>query len=88
LIAFEKLSRYILAPVTAQNNLQTCCFFERARGQYKTLRNREGFTKSRQSAFDRKYHKNQMFTKIGEQKNPPPFPTFKHLNVFFISKTT
>jgi hypothetical protein len=59
LIAFEKLSRYILAPVTAQNNLQTCWFFERARGQYKTLRGREGFTKSRQSAFDRKYPKSQ-----------------------------
>ena len=64
LIAFEKLSRYILAPVTAQNNLQTCWFFERARGQYKTLRSREGFTKSRQSAFDRKYPKSQMFTKV------------------------
>lgn len=64
LIAFEKLSRYILAPITAQNNLQTCWFFERARGQYKTLRGREGFTKSRQSAFDRKYPKNQMFTKV------------------------
>jgi hypothetical protein len=64
LIAFEKLSRYILAPVTAQNNLQTCWFFERARGQYKTLRGREGFTKSRQSAFDRKYPKSQMFTKV------------------------
>jgi hypothetical protein len=64
LIAFEKLSRYILAPVTAQNNLQTCWFFERARGQYKTLRGRESFTKSRQSAFDRKYPKSQMFTKV------------------------
>ncbi len=31
LIAFEKLSRYILSPITAQNNLQTCWFFERAR---------------------------------------------------------
>lgn len=64
LIAIEKLSRYILSPVTAQNNMQTCWFFERARGQYKTLRGREGFTKSRQSAFDRKYPKNQVFTKV------------------------
>jgi len=64
LIAFEKLSRYILSPVTAQNNMQTCWFFERARGQYKTLRSREGFTKSRQNAFDKKYPKNQMFTKV------------------------
>jgi hypothetical protein len=64
LIAFEKLSRYILSPITAQNNMQTCWFFERARGQYKTLRSREGFTKSRQKAFDLKYPKNQMFTKV------------------------
>jgi len=60
LITFEKLSRYILSPVTAQNNMQTCWFFERARGQYKTLRSREGRTKS----FDKKYPKNQMFTKV------------------------
>jgi AIPR protein. len=64
LIAFEKLSRYILSPITAQNNMQTCWFFERARGQYKTLRSREGRTKSLQNAFDRKYPKNQMFTKV------------------------
>ena len=60
MITFEKLSRYILSPVTAQNNMQTCWFFERARGQYKTLRSREGRTKS----FDKKYPKNQMFTKV------------------------
>lgn len=64
LIAIEKLSRYILSPITAQNNMQTCWFFERARGQYKTLRSREGFTKSRQNAFDKKYPKNQVFTKV------------------------
>ncbi|MDR1552286.1 MAG: AIPR family protein, partial [Prevotellaceae bacterium] len=64
LIAFEKLSRYILSPVTAQNNMQTCWFFERARGQYKTLRSREGRTKSLQNAFDKKYPKSQMFSKV------------------------
>jgi len=64
LVAIEKLSRYILSPITAQNSMQTCWFFERARGQYKTLRSREGFTKSRLSAFDRKYPKNQMFSKV------------------------
>ncbi|HPW96585.1 MAG TPA: AIPR family protein [Paludibacteraceae bacterium] len=64
LVAFEKLSRYILTPVTAQNNMQTFWFFERARGQYKNLRQKEGFTKSRQKAFDLKYPKNQMFTKV------------------------
>lgn len=64
LVAFEKLSRYILSPITTDNSMQTCWFFERARGQYKTLRSREGFTKSRQKAFDLKYPKNQMFTKV------------------------
>ena len=64
LVAFEKLSRYILSPTTATSNLQTCWFFERARGQYKTLRSREGRTKSLQSAFDKKYPKKQMFTKV------------------------
>ncbi|HEY0298661.1 MAG TPA: AIPR family protein, partial [Arachidicoccus sp.] len=64
LVAFEKLSRYILTPVTAQNNMQTFWFFERARGQYKNLRQKEGFTKSRQKAFDLKYPKKQMFTKV------------------------
>ena len=64
LVAFEKLSRYILSPVTTQNNMQTCWFFERARGQYKTLRSRDGRTKSQQNAFDKKYPNNQMFTKV------------------------
>lgn len=63
LIAFEKLSRYILAPATAQNNLQTCWFFERARGQYKTSLNREGTT-PRKNAFKRKNPPSQMFSKV------------------------
>lgn len=64
LVAFEKLSRYILSPITATNNIQTSWFFERARGQYKTLRSREGRTKALQTAFDRKYPKKQMFSKV------------------------
>lgn len=64
LVAFEKLSRYILTPITAQSNMQTYWFFERARGQYKNLRQKEGFTKSRQKAFDLKYPKKQVFTKV------------------------
>jgi hypothetical protein len=64
LVAFEKLSYYILSPVTIQNGMQTCWFFERARGQYKTLRGREGHTKSRQKAFDKKSPQNQKFTKV------------------------
>lgn len=64
LIAFEKLSRYILSPITTTSNIQTSWFFERARGQYKTLRSREGRTKALQIAFDKKYPKNQMFSKV------------------------
>lgn len=68
LVAIEKLSRYILSPITATNNLQTCWFFERARGQFKTLRSREGTTKAKLIAFDKKYPKNQMLTKVGLAK--------------------
>ncbi len=64
LIEIEKFSRFVLTPVTSENNIQTCWFFERARGQYKTLRAKEGFTKSRQVAFDLKYPKKQVFTKV------------------------
>jgi hypothetical protein len=64
LVVFEKLSRLILTPITAQNNMQTYWFFERARGQYKTMRSREGTTKARQTAFDKKYPKNQVFSKV------------------------
>lgn len=64
LIEIEKLSRYILSPVTLEKNMPTSWFFERARGQYKTLRSKEGFTKSRQAAFDLKFPKNQVFTKV------------------------
>ncbi len=63
LIEFEKLSRYILTPLSSDSPLQTYWFFERARGQYKTLRQKEGFTKSRQDAFDKKYPKWQVLTK-------------------------
>lgn len=39
-------------------------FFERFRGQYKALRSREGFTRAKRMAFDKKYPKEQMFTKV------------------------
>lgn len=63
LVAFEKLSRYILSPVTAQNNIQTCWFFERARGQFKTSLNREG-SPARKNAFKRKNPYNQVISKV------------------------
>lgn len=49
LIELEKLSRYILTPTTEHNNIQTNWFFERARGQYKNIRQKDGFTKARQN---------------------------------------
>lgn len=64
LIEFEKLSRYILTPITENNNIQTNWFFERARGQYKNIRQKDGFTKARQKQFDLKYPKKQMLTKV------------------------
>ena len=64
LVAFERMSRYVFSPVTETNNMQTCWFFERARGQYKTLRAREGRTPTLQKAFDIKYPKKQVFTKV------------------------
>lgn len=64
LVELEKVSRYVMTPVTPERSLQTYWFFERARSQYKNIRLKEGFTKSRQKAFDLKYPKNQMFTKV------------------------
>lgn len=64
LIEFEKLSRYILTPLSSESPLQTYWFFERARGQYKSLRQKDGFTKSRQKAFDQKYPNKQVITKV------------------------
>ncbi len=32
LVALERMSRYVFSPVTQTNNMQTCWFFERARG--------------------------------------------------------
>jgi hypothetical protein len=62
-IELEKLSRGIFAPHVAGQTNQTKWFYERARGQYKNARLKEGFTKSRQSAFDLKNPRNQVFTK-------------------------
>ena len=64
LVELEKVSRYVMTPITQERSMQTYWFFERARSQYKNSRLKEGFTKSRQKAFDLKYPKNQMFTKV------------------------
>ena len=62
-VDFEKLSRNIFTPHSDKSTTQTKWFYERARGQYKNARLKDGFTKSRQKAFDLKNPKNQMFTK-------------------------
>lgn len=62
-IELEKLSRNIWAPpINGQSN-QTRWFYERARGQYRNARSREGTTKAKLKAFDLKNPKNQFFTK-------------------------
>lgn len=63
-IELEKLSRSIFAPhVNGQSSQQTKWFYERARGQYKNARIKEGFTKAKQKAFDLRNPKPQVFTK-------------------------
>ncbi len=64
LVEFEKMSRMILTPLSSESPLQTYWFFERARGQYKSIRQKDGFTKSRQKAFDQKYPSRQVITKV------------------------
>jgi hypothetical protein len=62
-IEFEKLSRSIFTPLSDNKTLQTRWFYERARGQYRNARLKDGFNKSRLKAFDLKNPKFQMFTK-------------------------
>lgn len=62
-IILEKLSRTIWAPPTKDHNQQTHWFFERARGQYKNARLREGFTNSKKKAFDLRNPRDQLLTK-------------------------
>lgn len=62
-IELEKLSRSIYTPHFQGQANQTRWFYERARGQYKNARIKEGFTKAKQKAFDLKNPKHQVFTK-------------------------
>jgi hypothetical protein len=63
LIELEKISRRSFSPITQQCNIPTIWFFERANGQYKNMRLRDGFTKARAKQFDLKYPKKQVFKK-------------------------
>jgi len=62
-IELEKLSRNIWAPPVNGQSHQTRWFYERARGQYRNARSREGITKAKLKAFDLKNPKKQFFTK-------------------------
>jgi len=62
-IQMEQLSRTMFTPITDTNNIQTKWFYERARGQFKNARLKDGTSKAKQKAFDLKHPKNQMFTK-------------------------
>jgi len=62
-IELEKLSRNIWAPPISGHSHQTRWFYERARGQYRNARSREGTTKAKLKAFDFKNPKRQFFTK-------------------------
>jgi hypothetical protein len=62
-IELEKLSRTIWAAPSASQSIQTRWFYERARGQYKNARLKEGFTLGKQRAFDNKNPKLQVFSK-------------------------
>lgn len=63
LIQLEKMSRYVTAPETALRPYATYWYFERAKGQYKNFRLKDGFTRQRERQFDLKYPKEQVFTK-------------------------
>lgn len=62
-IDLEKLSRDLWAPPSKEQTIQTRWFYERARGQYKNARLKEGNTLGKQRAFDIKNPKGQVFTK-------------------------
>lgn len=62
-IELEKLSRVIQTPHHPDRPIATRWFYERARGQYKNARLKEGFTPARQNAFDKRNPKSQIFTK-------------------------
>lgn len=62
-IEIEKLSRGTWSSPSVGSTTQTRWFYERARGQYRNARIKEGFTKAKQKAFDLRNPKNQVFTK-------------------------
>lgn len=62
-VDLEKISRSIWSPPIEGSNIQTRWFYERARGQYRNARLKEGFTPARRKAFDIRNPRKQMITK-------------------------
>jgi hypothetical protein len=62
-VELEKISRTAWAQPVEGTNLQTRWFYERARGQYKNARLKEGFTPAKRKAFDAKNPRGQVITK-------------------------
>jgi len=62
-IGLEKISRYVWSQPVEGSNIQTRWFYERARGQYKNARLKDGFTPSKRKAFDLKNPRSQVITK-------------------------
>ena len=63
LIRLETWSRSVMTEPSATHPTSTFWYFERAKGQYKNFRLKEGFTRQAESQFDMKYPKDQVFTK-------------------------
>jgi hypothetical protein len=59
----DKISRTCWAPPLEGCMQQTRWFFERARGQYRNERNRNGYTPAKKKAFDLQNPRNQLVTK-------------------------
>lgn len=62
-VEIEKLSRYMLTPITIDSNQQHYWFFDRISRQYDNLLTQNSKTKSRKKAFLLKYPKQCKFTK-------------------------
>jgi len=62
-VELEKISRSVWAQPVEGSNIQTCWFYERARGQYKNARLKEGLTSSKRKSFDLKNPRSQIITK-------------------------
>lgn len=62
-VELEKISRSLWAQPVEGTNIQTRWFYERARGQYKNARLKEGLTPSKRISFDLKNPRSQIITK-------------------------